>query len=310
MRALTFIKVTSAVILCFATVHAASAQSPVAQPRFEAASLRLTTTLDQAILDDRASLEKGVSPAPTGVTFSGSRVTINGLVVKALIARAYRTDMDRVMGADWTAQARVVIQALIPEGSTRDQIPEMLKALLMERFHLRVHTTALPEPVFALVTAKNGPKLNPARELDPAACANWTEDHSFNPVQTCLATRRAGDQVVRINMSVGGPFGPFRSEISSDGTRREFLKTTMQQLAKLLSVPGEGYPDLPVVDRTGIAGAWDFVLERSCLPGGRGGAGCDTYAVALEKIGLKLEKTTAPVERVVIDQIDKIPTEN
>jgi uncharacterized protein (TIGR03435 family) len=32
--------------------------------------------------------------------------------------------------------------------------------------------------------------------------------------------------------------------------------------------------------------------------------------VALEKIGLKLQKTMAPVERLVIDQIDKVPTEN
>ena len=66
-----------------------------------------------------------------------------------------------------------------------------------------------------------------------------------------------------------------------------------------------------MVDRTGIAGAWDFVLDRTCLVvGGRGGDGCDSYAVALGEIGLKLEKTTAPVERLVIDQIDKVPTEN
>ena len=111
-------------------------------------------------------------------------------------------------------------------------------------------------------------------------------------------------------MSVGGPFGSFRSEITSEGARQEFTKTTMQQLARLLNTPGEGYPDLPVVDRTGIAGAWDFALDRTCMAAGRGGDGCDSYAVALEKIGLKLEKTTAPVERLVIDQIDKVPTEN
>jgi uncharacterized protein (TIGR03435 family) len=111
-------------------------------------------------------------------------------------------------------------------------------------------------------------------------------------------------------MSIGGPFGSFRSEITSEGMRREFTKTTLQQLARLLSVPGEGNPDLPVVDRTGIAGAWDFALDRNCPVGGRGGEGCDSYAVALEKIGLKLQKTMAPVERLVIDQIDKVPTEN
>ena len=310
MRAETFINVASAAILCFVTVHVAAAQPPAAGLKFEVASVRLTTPLDHFAIDNNAALENGAKPAPNGVTLSGSRLTVNGLVLKAIIARAYRTDMNRVMGADWTAQARVVIQALMPEGSTGDQLPEMLKALLAERFHLVAHTTALPEPVFALVAAKNGPKLNPPRDLDLAACANWIADSSLDAVQSCVSARRAGDQVVRTHMSVGGPFGPFRSEITSEAWHREFPKTTMQQLARLLSVPRAGEADLPVVDKTGIAGAWDFALDVTCTPGGRGGEGCDSYAVALEKIGLKLERTTAPVERLVIDQIDKVPTEN
>jgi uncharacterized protein (TIGR03435 family) len=145
--------------LGLAAVHAASAQTPSPAPKFEVASVRLTTTLDQFAGDNQAALQSGGKPIPNGVSFSGSRITINGLVVKAIIARAYRTDMNRVMGADWTANVRVVIQALMPAGSTTDQLPEMLRALLAERFHLVAHTTAVPEPVYALVTAKNGPKL-------------------------------------------------------------------------------------------------------------------------------------------------------
>ena len=218
--------------------------------------------------------------------------------------------MNRITGADWTANARVVIQARMPEGSTKDQLPEMLKALLTQWFHLAAHTTALPEPAYALVTAKNGPKLNPPRELDLTACANWTEVSGFETARSCASSRRTGDQEVRTHLSVGDFVGPTRSELTNEGTHREFFKTTMQQLVRLLNVPGEGSPDLPVVDKTGIAGAWDFTLDRSCTPGGRGGEGCDSYALALEKIGLKLQKTTAPVERLVIDQIDKVPTDN
>jgi uncharacterized protein (TIGR03435 family) len=293
-----------------AVFHAVSAQTPSPAPKFEVASVRLTTTLDQFAGDNQAALQSGGKPLPNGVTFSGSRISINGLVLKAIIARAYRTDMNRVMGADWTANARVVIQALMPAGTTKDQLPEMLKALMIERFHLVAHTTALPEPAYLLVTAKNGPKLNPPRELDLTACANWTEVSGFEATRSCASSRRTGEQEVRTHLSVGDFVGPTRSEFTNEGTHREFFKTTMQQLVRLLNVPGVGSPDLPVVDRTGLEGTWDFTLDRTCPPGGRGMEECDTYAVALEKIGLKLQKTTAPVERLVIDLIDEVPTEN
>lgn len=276
----------------------ALAQAPSSAPQFEVASVHLTTTLDQAVATR--------SPGAT-VTFSGARVTINNFVLKAIISTAYRTEIYLVRAPEWTAQARVVIQALMPEGATKDQLPEMLKALLADRFHLLAHTTALEEPVFALVTAKNGPKLNPPRDLDQATCAGWSDKSGFDDIQGCNSVRQLGGDTVRTQMSVGGPNGPVRFQVTSDGDlREEYLKMTMPQLARRLSVPcASGCFDLPVVDRTGIAGAWDFTLERTC-----GGSYCDTYGTALEKIGLRLEKTTAPVRRLVVDQIDKAPTEN
>jgi uncharacterized protein (TIGR03435 family) len=276
--------------LFVAIVHAASAQAPVADPKFEVASARMATT-----------------PAQATVTFSGARVVISGFDLKALVARAYRTETYLTAAPEWTAQARVIIEALMPDGATKDQLPEMLKALLAERFHLVAHRTALPEPVFALVTAKNGPKLNPPRDLDQATCSGWSDKSGFDDIQGCNSVGQLGGGTIRTQLSVGGPNGPVRFQITSDGdVREEYLKMTMQQLVRRLSVPCDnGCFDLPVVDRTGIAGAWSFTLDRSCSA-----SNCDTYASALEKIGLRLEKTTAPVERLVIDQIDKVPTEN
>jgi uncharacterized protein (TIGR03435 family) len=286
-----------AILYCAAT-QALFSQLPAPQPKFEVASVRLTTTLDQSVADR--------SPKAT-VTYSGARVTIDGFVLKAIIATAYRTETYLVTAPDWTAQARVVIKALMPEGMTKDQLPEMLKALLAERFHLVARTTALEEPVFALVIGKSGPKLNPPRDLDQAGCAVWSEDHGFNDTLACNSVRQLGGETLRTQMSVGGPNGPVRFEVTSHGDlREEYLRMTMPQLARRMSVPcAAGCVDLPVVDRTGIQGAWDFTLDRSCLD-----SGCDTYATALGKIGLKLEKSTAPVERLAVDQIDKVPTEN
>lgn len=291
------VRVLLCLILCLIGGQTSPAQSPAAsgtEPKFEVASVRL----DRAIADR--------APAAT-VTFSGARVTISGFALKAIVATAYRTEIYLIAAPDWTTQTRVVIQALMPEGATKDQLPEMLKALLAERFHLAAHRTALEEPVFALVTAKSGPKLNPPRDLDRATCAGWSDKSGFDDIEGCNSVRQDGGTTVRTQVSVGGQNGPVRFEVTSDGDlREEYLKMTMPQLARRMSIPcAQGCVNLPVVDRTGIAGAWDFVLERTCSA-----SNCDTYASSLERIGLKLEKTRAPVERLVIDHVDTTPAEN
>jgi uncharacterized protein (TIGR03435 family) len=290
------------VLLCLIDGQASPAQPPPVsgpEPKFEVASVRLANAPDQAT--------SGRSRA-AAVTFSGARVTINGFALKDIIARAYRTETYLIAVPDWTAHASVVIQALMPPGAMKDQLPEMLKALLLERFHLVAHKTAREEPVFALVTGRGGPKLKPPRDLDPAACAGWSDKSGFDDFQGCNKVRQIGDETARTQVSVGGPNGPARFEITPDGDiREEYLKMNVQQLALRMSVPCDvGCLNLPVVDRTGIAGDWDITLDRTCSAA----SNCDTYASALEKIGLKLEKTIAPVERLVIDQIDKVPTEN
>jgi uncharacterized protein (TIGR03435 family) len=50
----------------------------------------------------------------------------------------------------------------MPEGSTSDQIPAMLQALLVERFKLAVHKDDRPHPVYALVVGKTGPRFKEA----------------------------------------------------------------------------------------------------------------------------------------------------
>jgi uncharacterized protein (TIGR03435 family) len=286
------------VLLGLIAAQASPAQSPPAssgpEPKFEVASVHL----DKAIADR--------IPAAT-VTLSGARASISGFTVKAIIAAAYRTEIYLIAAPDWTTQARVAIQALMPEGATKDQLPEMLKALLAERFHLVAHRTALEEPVFALVTAKGGSKLSPPRDLDQTTCSGWSDKSGFDDIQGCNSVRQDGSNTVRTQLSVGGPNGPVRFEVTSDGDlREEFLKMTMAQLARRMSVPcAQGCFNLPVVDRTGIAGAWHFVLERTCVA-----SNCDAYASSLERIGLKVEKTTAPVERLVIDHADTTPAEN
>jgi len=287
----------------------AFAQEKSNGPRFEVASVRLGGTVDQSVADRMAG-----KPVPaTGVTFSGRRIDIVGLNVKSQIARAWRIPMQQVVAPDWTMQALVVIHAEMPEGATREQLPEMLKALLEERFHLTAHRATAEQPAYALVRGKGALKLNPPREMDLSACETWKDDGSLYGGRTCRKVESTGASRTTLMMYTAGPVGPTRSDATfqnnSDGiTRQEYFRATMAGLAERLSLPcgnAGTCPGLPVVDRTGLPGEYDLVLEGACSR-----EACDTDASKLEKLGLKLERTTASIERLIVDQLDKVPTEN
>jgi uncharacterized protein (TIGR03435 family) len=65
----------------------------------------------------------------------------------------------------------------------------------------------------------------------------------------------------------------------------------------------------PVIDKTGIEGEFDFTYEYA--PDDNDSAGRPSIFTAIQlKLGLKLEATKGPVEVVVIDHAEKIPTAN
>jgi uncharacterized protein (TIGR03435 family) len=65
---------------------------------------------------------------------------------------------------DWSGGERFDISAKLPEGASRDQVPAMLQNLLTARFKLATHREYREQPVYALVAAKGGPKLQPASQ--------------------------------------------------------------------------------------------------------------------------------------------------
>ena len=76
-----------------------------------------------------------------------------------LIRVAYRVKPYQLSGPDWMTAERFDVLAKMPEGATREQVPEMLKALLAEPFKLAVHRESKEHAVYALVVGKGGPKL-------------------------------------------------------------------------------------------------------------------------------------------------------
>lgn len=128
--------------------------------------------------------------------------------------------------SDWViaGSERFTVQAKAedPTKATEEQLHEMLQTLLVDRFKLKFHRENRDMPGFAMVIAKNGPKLQEAK----------------------------GDEVAT---SFGASLKPMPGEPISLTAR----KYSMPMLANLLSQIGPG----PVIDKTGLPGVYDFKLS-------------------------------------------------
>src|SRR5258708_37533799 len=118
------------------------------QPKFEAASVKRT---------DRCSMENSVDPG---------MITLNGDPLKVVLKEAFNVKMDQIVGPSWLDADCFMITAKIPEGATRDQLPAMLQALLVERFKLAAHKEGRPRSGNVLLVDKNGANF---RYADPSS---------------------------------------------------------------------------------------------------------------------------------------------
>jgi uncharacterized protein (TIGR03435 family) len=295
-------------------------QAQTAGMRFETASIRLAggpQTQDEANPSFRAYRE-GKATSFCQVCISGTHYDNYGEPLKMLIAEAFHLDWRLVTTPAWLDDDRnsFAIHAIMPEGATRAQVPLMLKALLEERFHLEAHSAQVEQLGYALTVARSGPKLKPAREMDRAECAEWTESIPVDgkPNSMCQILSEDGGFAGRTVLITNSRFGPMRNsnrrtETGMEGSS-EYFRITMpllvEELGQMLStVTGFRGQVVQVVDRTGIEGEWNVVIDHEsgelALPSVNG---------SLERQGLRLEKKMAPVETLVVDRVDKMPTEN
>ena len=73
----------------------------------------------------------------------------------------------------------------------------------------------------------------------------------------------------------------------------------MERLARELAISGR-----PVVDRTGLDGAYDFEL-RFASPTDPQSTAPSLFSALSEQLGLRLEPSTAPVRVLVIDDAER-----
>ena len=273
MRAWT----SSAVLLVFASV-AFSQQPPTPDPAFEVASVK----------PNRSGLSSSGSTTRPGGGYIGTNLTLHQLVTEAYRLRPFQV----IGGPGWIKIDRFDINAREPEGTTGRAEP-MLRALLANRFQLRVHTETKEQQVYALVLARAdrrlGPKLTPStQECGPPA-------RDGGPAPAPAPTR--------------SPCGMNVNTSAISGT----LTGIGQPLSRLATaLAGFGVEGL-VIDRTGLSGNFDIELQwtpeilRSAAAGGPGGDGPSLFTAMQEQLGLKLESSRGPVEYLVIDSAE-LPT--
>ena len=289
---------------------------------FEVASVKPAAPLDRSqILSGQMHV---------GMKIDAARVDIGFMSLAELIRVAYRVKPYQISGPDWMASERFDVLAKLPEGASREQVPEMLQALLAERFKLTVHRESKEHAVYALVVGKNGPKLkeSPPDADAPAGGGTPAAADDANP-QVRVSGRGENTQV---SIS-GGQIGTAHMSMGPGGTMHlEAPKMNMAAFADTLS----RFFDRPVVDLTELKGTYQVALDLSMedlrnaarsaglmglgMGGGRDGArppsdaasdpgGLSIFA-AVQQLGLKLEPRKTPLDLIVIDHLEKTPTEN
>jgi uncharacterized protein (TIGR03435 family) len=282
-----------AVLLC------ASAFAQTAPPRleFEVASVK-------------PSPPPAAGQVLAGIKIDGAQLHSRSLALRDYIQSAYKVKNYQVEGPAWLGSERYEIDAKLPAGATREQVPEMLQSLFADRFELKVHRETKDFPVYGLVVGKGGLKVE---EIPIDA-----EEIKKGNVDVAATAGAGGTSVV---LGHGSSFS-----INANGTISG-VKLTMQMLADLLA----RFTDKPVVDMTDRKGGFTFTLTftpeeframmiRAAIAAGQplppealrllDGVGDDSLVSALESIGLRLENRKAPLEVLVVDHILKAPTAN
>jgi uncharacterized protein (TIGR03435 family) len=113
-----------------------------------------------------------VKPGDPADPSSSGRSTPGGMqmrntTLKTLVRSAYQLNEYQIEGGPkWMDSAKFTIDAKLPAGTARDQIPLMEQALLADRFKLEFHRVTKTLPEYALVVAKGGPKVQVASKDD------------------------------------------------------------------------------------------------------------------------------------------------
>ncbi len=210
-----------------------------------------------------------------GTHTSKGEVIMNNISLKNCVEMAYDKRDFSYEGPAWMESARFDINAKPPQPwDSKTQFGPMLLTLLKERFKLEAHMEEKVMPAYALVLGKGGIKVKPVENPDGGASQNTNNSH-------------------------------YKGTTVSMKVFADWLQRQLNQ---------------PVVDKTGLTTSYniefDFAREDIRPNPERPNAeqpadnGLPSLFTVVQSLGLKLSSEKLPIQIVVVDHMEKVPTEN
>ena len=286
------------------------------QPRFEVASVKPGPP------DGIGSMNGGLLPVgPFNQTnHDPGRITWTNVRLGRVMQVAFDLPAARISGPDWLRDDVVTIVATVPPGTSVGDFRLMVQNLLAERFKLAVHRETKQVSGYALEVARNGPKLKesgqePAKQSKSDTKSENRRDEACRGCNNIVMQDQNGFPAPRPGNPVFLPGAGFSATIAVNGKNRaSILNGGTQAIADYL---GNAIGS-PVEDRTGLTGIYDVHLEFVPDPSGTepnaaaaaAEPGTGIFDAVQSQLGLKLVAAKVPVETLVIDHVEKVPTEN
>jgi uncharacterized protein (TIGR03435 family) len=253
-----------------------------------------------------------------------TRVTAESVSMSELLARAYDVKGYQISGPGWMETERFSVSAKVPEGATKEQYLLMLQNLLAERFKMAAHREQKEMAVLELQVTKGGHKLKESTDAPP-------------PTAPDAPLPLPGPRRMQLD-SEGYPVPPPGRNVMMFINGRGRYQAVQQPIGNLVSMISNQLGK-PVIDATGLNGKYDFTLSFAMnigmapagmlvgpppppSPGGGGGGGPELaggpdgdsgpslQGALQQQLGLKLESKKGMVDIVVIEHLEKVPTEN
>jgi uncharacterized protein (TIGR03435 family) len=275
-----------ALVIGALAIRAAAGQAP---PAFEAASVKLNTS---------GGWRREMGPAP------GGRFTATNTFARDLIAFAYGVSQDSVSfrivgGPKWIDDDRFNVVATVTGPWTFQQMREMVRTLLADRFRLAAHTETRELPTYALIVVPNQPARLRRSAVDEAAC-------------------QARREAIQRREPVPPPV-PGAPPICGTGRTNPGTITAVGGSMPSLAASLGQFVGRSISDRTQLTGLFDFELTWTpdtipqlppdAPPLNIDPNGPSIFTALREQLGLTLDSSRGPVDVVVIDRIEH-PTED